>query len=497
VSRLIPRLRLLPVVWLVGLLALPVILLVLGVRQPAVTNATKAPGPPIDGTSLRHAATFQALDAYLLDRFPLRDRALDLYGNIAVDLFHESTNPIVSLGQHGWLYYVPETADCTPDGQPLITPQAAADGADVLARALVASGRNTTVVFAGSKFFTHTKDAPHLSPAVEACASAINTAIQQRLATTPGGLDLQPQLDRLERQGLPVFLKSDTHWNWRGREVYVRDVLDRIEPGFAEAAGIHPGPDVERPGDLGKLMGITRDDSDPALVADHRPPPPKPGDVLLIGDSQTEKSLLDPTGAPGVAPLRDVLLPGTPSCNWTQLEGGVCDQLLRDAHTVVIEAVGRDVMDFDAYRCWRPIALVGERMRGVPGSWKPWVDGPKPVNGSITIPASGSVTVTFHPSDGDLSRLPRLERLPIDYLPPAVPGAPAPAVSMTQQPQNGPPAPCAMPLQSVVHAGLFLPIPADRSTNDLVITLTGPAGARIGRPQTIPLDGHPVSLTPP
>ena len=67
-----------------------------------------------------------------------------------------------------------------------------------------------------------------------------------------------------------------------------------------------------------------------------------------------------------------------------------------------------------------------------------------------------------------------------------------PAIALAQTPLDGPPAPCAMSAQSVVGGGLYLPIPANRPAKDLVLTLAGPPGSRIGRPQTIVLDGKPV-----
>lgn len=487
------RFRLAPAIWVFSLLALPVVLWLAGVRQPSVENAVKAPLPAIDRASLRHAATFQQIDAWLLDRFPLRARALALHGNIEVGVFHESTDPQVALGGHGWLYFVPETQTCSTAGLPLIDPGEAADSVDILARTLVASGRKTTVVIAGSKYFTHTKDAPQVPAAVKACASALDRALQQRLQTTPGGLDLQPMLDRLERQGKPVFLRKDTHWNWRGRQLFARSILDRILPGYGTRAGIHPGPVVERSGDLAKLMGITRTERDPALVASRRPPNTlKPGDVLLIGDSQLEKSMLDPTGAKGVAPLRDVLLPGQPSCNWEQVVFGQCVAQIRRAHTIVVEIVGRNIADFVGARCWLPIAVAGERMRGTPTRWQAAPGERLRADGTVVIPAGGSVTLTIHPQGGNVERLPRLLRLPIASLPKPAAGAAPGVVTMAQQPLNGPPAPCATPAQNVVGGALFLPLPANRRASDLVVTLTGPPGTRLARPQTILLDGHAV-----
>ncbi len=51
-------------------------------------------------------------------------------------------------------------------------------------------------------------------------------------------MSIDPELRQLEADGDPTFLRKDTHWNWRGREVFARRVLDRIRPGLAEEAGL-------------------------------------------------------------------------------------------------------------------------------------------------------------------------------------------------------------------------------------------------------------------
>ncbi len=482
-------LRILPVVWLVALLALPAGLWALGARQHGLENSEKTPYPAIELASLTERATFQQLDGAFLDRLPLREDALNVYGSVAIELFRESTDPRVALGRNGWLYFAPEwTLVCSADGLPLIHPGTAADSADVLARTLVASGRRTTVVFAGTKYLTHTKDAPSLPPAVARCASALDRAIQGRLRKTPGGLDLSPALAALEQAGKPVFLKNDTHWNWRGRGVFVRSILERIRPGLARAARIERGPEVEHAGDLAKILGVIRDVKDSALVARRRPANlPAAGEVLLLGDSQMEKSLLDPPGAPGVRPVRDVVLPGQPSCKWPEMSLARCDHQILHARTIIVESVTRDIRDFETH-CWRPIALVSHPLRGTPGTWER-LDGTPALAGEVlTIPASGSVSVRVHPADGDRARLPRLLRLAITHLPAGSAGA-RPAVTLTQQPSAGQPAPCATPSQDLEGGALFLPVPARRSTGELVITLTGPPGTRLARPQSILLDG--------
>lgn len=478
--------RLLPAVWLFALLALPAALWLLGERQPLLEGRAKEPFPPINRSSVRDEHTFRRIETAVLDRLPGRGRALDVHGRISIELFRDSPNPDVAIGDGGWLYYVPELTPCRPGGEPLSDP---ADAAEALARTLVAAGKRTAVVVPPSKLFVRGADAPSLDGAQERCAAELEERIDRRLQQSPGGLALGPPLTALEEAGQPTFLKLDTHWNHRGRELFARRVLDRIRPGLAEQSGLRSGREITRPTDLTNMLGRPRDERDRAVEATRTPPRPfAAGEVVLIGDSQLDFTFIRPFGD-GVRPIRDVALPGAVYCDWPMLVDGHCDAQIKQAKAVVIEKVARDSRLVTA-ACWRPIALAGESMSGpASGRWERVDGGEDAPGGALTLPASGTATVRVRIPGADVARHPRLLRLPLVRNPAGADGAQQP-VRMTQEPQAGGPAPCAMPEQVAEGGALFLPVPTGRRAADLVVRLEGTPGARLATPQVIELDGR-------
>lgn len=476
-----------PAVWLVALLLLPALAWVLGTRQTNVENRPPTPLPDINRGTLRNEATFTQLDKAIVDRLPLRERAIEVRSRLAVDVFGDSPNVDVLIGEEGWLYYRPELRTCTPEGKPAGDP---ADAADILARTILASGRRAGVVVAGSKIVTHPEHLPDIDAELLDCVRRFERRIHERLAASPGGLDIQDRLDALERSGRPTFLQHDTHWSVDGRETFVRAVLDRIRPGLATDVRIGRGPTIRRDSDLGPFLGLPRHDLDPTVVGRRAPTVPfEAGHVAFVGDSQLGESILAPEGAPS---LRDTLLPGSPSCTWPELAAGGCDPFLRDADVVVAEVVARNVGDL-VNVCARPVAVLADGLRGAPARWER-VDGARQRPSRITSDGAPAV-VRIRTAGADVRDVPRLLRIPVRTLPPAAPGAPPASVTMEQVPRSGAPAPCATPSQAVAggDASLFLPVPAGRAASELLVRLTAPAGAELGRPEEIVLDGRPAS----
>lgn len=474
--------RLLPVAWLLLLLSLPAVLWIFGDRQPLLESRPKEEFPALNRSTLGNPETFRRIDTALLDRLPLRGRALDLRARLAVDLFRDSSSPDVAIGHDGYLYYVPDLLPCRPGGEPIAD---AADAVDVLARTLVTSGRTTAVVVPRSKLFMHPDDAPEIDAAAERCLQALEERVDARLASVPGGLTFTARQQALEQAGEATFLLRDTHWNWRGRELFARAVLDRIRPGLADEAGLRAGDELQRPGDLDKFLGRSRTETDRTLEALRTPLAPAPaGDVVLVGDSQLEQTFAAPLG--DAPPLIERTLPGAVYCNWSMVQAGDCTEPLRRARTVVIEKVARE-LQLLTQLCWVPLSTAAEQLRGRPARWERVDGGELADPRALELPAGG-VRVRVRAAGADVSDRPRLLRLPLATVPAGADGAQQP-VTLTQQPQAGPPAPCATPAAAAGGA-LIVPVPAGRRVSDLVMQLDGPAGALLGAPEEIALDGR-------
>lgn len=469
--------RLVPVAWLIALLVAPAVAHVLGVRQENLDNHTKTAWPALTRASAGDRTTFAQADAALLERLPGRRQGLDVRARIAVDLFHDSTNPDVALGRSGWLYYVPALEPCRRDGVALADP---ADTVDILARGLLAGGRRALVMEPAEKTFVETAHAPRTDGAARRCAARLQRRVEARLATTPGGATIDPQLRALVARGGQAFLRNDTHWTWAAREIFVRRVLDFARPGLARETGLHVGRAYDRPADLGVLLGLARRDRD-RLVEVTRPParPLPAGDVLLIGDSQTEDALIHPLG--GARPIRDVALAGQPWCSWEKVPGGACDAQIRAARAVSVENVGRNVRIMEGL-CPRILGVSVERLRGAPGRF---ADG----TGEVHLGGAATAPLAVSLPGGDRTPVPRLALLRLRRLPRGA----TTGVTLTQRPVDGIQAPCLVGAQQAQGAALVLPIPAGRSASALRFTLSGPPGAVVGPPEEIVLDGRPAT----
>lgn len=479
-----PTHRVLPVACLTVFLCAPGAAWLLGARQPTLEQRPKAAFPDINRSSLPNPATFERLEAAVLDRLPLRRYALEARGRAAVELFKDSPNAEVLLGASGALFYIKELRACTePDGIPGPDP---ADGAEILARTLVESGRRTTVVVVGSKIIAQRERLREPRTDELDCVAAIERSLRERLGETPGGLDLEPQFAAARRERGPVFLKYDTHWNGDGQLIFARAVLEAVRPGLSDEVGLTSGQAIRWRGDLGVLSGLRLTETLRPAVA--RRPPSKPfasGEVLLIGDSQMERAILEDR-PDGSASVQSVALPTAATCTWMDYDDGRCDQQLERADTVVMERVARNAREI-GIGCWRGVSVAGAQLRGRAA---PWVrEDDSRVRGPLAV--DGSATVRFAPPSGNVRDTPRLMRIPITALPAPAPSGEAPAISVVQQPRAGGEVPCVTPTQDTVGDAIFVPIPAGRPATDIQIVLQAPAGTVVGPPEEIILDGKP------
>ncbi|MBF6621628.1 MAG: hypothetical protein ITG02_15535, partial [Patulibacter sp.] len=452
---------LLPVIWLMALLVAPAVAYLAGERQPNLENRAKTPFPDLNRGTLRQEHTFQQIDAALRERLPLRRYAIDAEGRIAINLFGDSPSADVLLGEDGWLYYRPELRICTDEGRPKAPPE---DAAALLTRTITASGRTPVVIVAGSKMVTHQEHLSGVDASQLACVSAAESRVHERLDDVPGGYTIQDQLDALEADGKPTFLRSDTHWNFLGREAFARTVLDAVRPGLASEARLRGIDERERSGDLGVFIGQTRVDRDRQLTVTGSPETDfAPGEVLFVGDSQLDAALRTP-GADGATVL-DRVFPGQPVCNWTQMYQDGCAGPLLAAQTVVIESVARN-LDLLVDTCWRPVSLLASTVQGDPARWA----GGGPATRLELSPTAAPAHVE---ADDDRTDVPRLVRIPIDTLPTDPNADPAkPPLITAIPPQERPCALAAVADQSA----LVIPVMAGERVSDVELDVAGPAG---------------------
>jgi hypothetical protein len=469
---------LLPIVWLMALLVLPVTAYLVGARQPLLENREKTAFPDLNRGTLRQEHTYQQIDAAIRERLPLRGDAISLRGRIAIELFGDSPTADVVLGKDRWLYYRPELRICEPDGSPAAPPE---DAVEILTRTIAASGRKPVVLVAGSKIVTHREHLKGFDAAALACVAATEARVQTRLAETPGGLTVQPKLDALEAEGTPTFLRSDTHWNARGRQVFAEAVLDAVRPGLADQVRLRPLEETERPGDLGVFIGQQRIDRDPMLTVTGTPRTTfAPGEVAFVGDSQFGAAMMTP-GADGATVL-DRVFPGQTFCHWTQGAADGCVQPMLPARTVVLEIVARN-LDMLVDTCRLPVAALSATVRGRAAGWSD----DAPAAGRPVSPASAAVRIDVA---RDRTDVPRLIRIPVAALPTDPAGDPADPPAVTADPAE--PRACATTTTPDPAGALVIPVPTGERVADVELRLSGPEGAAVGRPEVLTLDGSPL-----
>jgi hypothetical protein len=468
--------RLLPVGWLFALLCVPAISLALGARQPLLDNRPKTPWPRVSAADLRHRATYERLDAALLERLPTRKAAVQAHAQISVDLFGESTNPDVSVGRRGWLYYTKALRPCReapPTGDP-------AEAVQIAYATITAAGRKALIMEPADKLLIHPQDAPRWRQRDVRCITALQRRVEQRITTLPGGVNLDAELRRIEASGRSAFLPHDSHWSFPARLAYARAILDFVRPGLARDTGLHLGPWFERRGDLAVQLGLPDADHDRAVLL-RRPvrEPVEAGKTLVLGDSQDGRVFTDPP-MPGAPPLAGQLPAGTTFCRIVEdFSQSRCNDALYTSSRIAIESAGRN-LDYFESACTRLVGMLAGNVPGDKGYFA--LEGGSAVEsgGDITIGDGGTVILRIAPVHGDVQDHARIFHLPIKAL------APGGNVVMVQRPRRGRPVPCAYST-SLAGEAPILPLPAGRRASDLTLVISAPPGTVLGRPDEVSL----------
>lgn len=487
-------LLLLPALWLIALLGAPAIAYVTGTRQPLLENRSKEAFPPINRSSVQSPEVFKRIDRAVLDRLPLRGDAVRLRSSIALRWFGVSPSAEVIAGRGGWLYMWRDFRPCQPDD--LASEQDPADAAELIARVAGASGRRTGVLVAGSKTATQPE---HLRSDADRelarCVAKREERVHARLRATPGGLDITAELQRELAAGRDVFMQKDSHWEGNAQFFFTRAMLEAAQPGLSQEVGLRQ---VTRPrigeADLTRMIGmpvIKRDRLPPIVTRPKQYPQAKPGETLLIGDSQMRLAMTDQLE--DRPPITDAALPGPKYCERSMFNTGSCNADLAASRIMLFEWVARDMQDMTAACTLVATALVPDlrrRLEGRPVGLVGAADGRR-LPSRLTIGGNAPTTLRFTPADGGTAKALRLLVLPIERVGTPQPGAPA-EVKATQRPADGrPPAACATPAAQAGGA-LVLPVPAGRDATKMGLELDAPAGTVLGTPEVLTLDDATV-----
>ncbi|MGI9601046.1 MAG: alginate O-acetyltransferase AlgX-related protein [Acidimicrobiales bacterium] len=258
------RTRVLVCVWFAVLLVVPAVATLL-VRRQTVDNRELTSFPTIDIDGLLYGDVPEGVDAYLEDRLSVRELAVEADARVAIDLFDDSPNPNVLLGDDGWLFTAAAfTMVCEPDWPEV-------DDVTRQLRRLEANlgqhDASLTTMIVPEKGWAYPERLPAAVPDEE-CADRRLTELRDELVTTDHYFDLWSHVQtEVAASPDPLYWRTDTHWNDPGRVVILPHLIEWLEPGvFDPDAAVVAGVNVTDGGDLAAQVGVDMPDQSPNYV---------------------------------------------------------------------------------------------------------------------------------------------------------------------------------------------------------------------------------------
>jgi hypothetical protein len=318
--------------WFFALLILPGALYVLGERSDNVENRSLEAFPEWTPSSAFKIVTYRVAADALIDRLPVRDRALSLKGQALIALGDNPNPTAVVVGKGGWLFITDEVL-CDAPGT---TTAQFLDQLALARSAVLAAGKGFAFTAVPSKMIEEGRHFGSHHP-WEGCARARLADLRRETVGKPGVIDLWTPLGAITSSRGDVFWRTDSHMNPRGRLAFVRALESTIEPERARTVRIGLGAPTRHLGDITLLTGFKEFETDRPLVTRTTPetPPPAPRPNVILGDSQTEE-IQDQLAAGAISSFR--------FCHWDKgFWLGACDSALQQAGSITIETVARAI----------------------------------------------------------------------------------------------------------------------------------------------------------
>lgn len=250
------------VIILVVLLALPTVLVSLGMTGEPDANST-----PVEGVSASRIARLDsdelvtALD-YLEQENPLRRLGVTTDAALDLRVFGDSPNPRVALGSGAWLFLQQAVRQRCIGAAGA---EAAIDQLQTIDRVIRASGRASVLAIAPDKVSLAT---PYLGPLRESARCAVENGRRLSAAIDP---EMRSVIDlwKLEQASTDDMAKNyylqDTHWNDTGSAVFVESIVDVLDASLARRSERVTGELTSKITDLSRLIGLDRAERSPRV----------------------------------------------------------------------------------------------------------------------------------------------------------------------------------------------------------------------------------------
>ena len=236
-----------------------------------------APPPSLLSGTAPNPAFFDEADAYIADRFGLRSPLRALHSTIDFGLLHSSfADRMVLMGKDGWLFYIDVRGGDDDNLRNFLKEDLLSDGQLERGIALLQSrrdwcrahGMEFLVLICPNKHNVYDEFYPLRQPEGmrrgEQFASALSSA------GIPFVYPLEELRARKQAYGVPLYYKTDSHWNVLGAMTeaeLMREQLCALFPGtdFPAPRHTHSFSQVRGHGDLVALLGLPVYGSDYAV----------------------------------------------------------------------------------------------------------------------------------------------------------------------------------------------------------------------------------------
>jgi hypothetical protein len=214
-------------------------------------------------------------------RFGFRIPLVHARAELRVHGLGVSTSEKVVLGDDGWLFYADEHNVESHRRLDPLTPDELADWnttLDLWSSQAQSVGAKLVVMFAPDKSTIYAEHMPRWATVAPGPSRFDQIAELIRKRTDVDFVDVRPRLLARHTEPLPLYYKTDTHWNLLGSYLGARELMLTLARHFPRVVVPPEHPPAkrvvlrDRGGDLGRLLGLTSlDDEDVQLEL----PPPR------------------------------------------------------------------------------------------------------------------------------------------------------------------------------------------------------------------------------
>ena len=239
--------------WIMIVIPAPLVLTGL-TGDTSLEARTLVPYPNPTWATSYHRQTYQDISVAFEDRMPFRNDLVGFRSNMArqgliANPFHK-----VVFGQSDWLYVATSfDAHCPEDERSLIVSRISS-----VADLLESRGIRFRVSLIPNKATIHDRHVPDWIRSEHEAAQQSSELMRMEL-TDRGDwfLDVTPAMKSklIASPEAALYYPTDTHWTWNGAEVFIRSLLESLQPGLYDPNEIILLKTVRANLDLDRLSG--------------------------------------------------------------------------------------------------------------------------------------------------------------------------------------------------------------------------------------------------